>query len=53
LETSRKITEFLGRYIMTNFQRSLEISNIGFGAKFYITAVLNSRLRPGRKLRQF
>ena len=34
---------------MTNFQLLLELGNTGYGAKFRI---INSRLRPGRKLRQ-
>jgi len=38
---------------MTNFQRPLEIINIGYIAKFCSTLALNSRLRPGRKLRHF
>jgi len=37
---------------MTNIQLLLELSNIGYGAKFYITAALNSRETTGRKLRQ-
>jgi len=37
---------------MTNFQLLMELSNIGYGAKFCITVALNSRLSPDRKLRQ-
>jgi hypothetical protein len=41
--TSRKITEFRGRYVMTNLHLLLELRNIGYGVKFCITADLNSR----------
>jgi len=37
---------------MTSFQLLLELRNIGYGANLCITAALNSREIPARKLRQ-